>query len=405
MKKIKLAFLAPEFLPTWGGVGIYSVNLIKELSKGEDMEIHVLTPERGKDYNKEKILKYFNNRIYIHNISKANDTFFYNFTFQLAVLKNFEKLHKKYNFDLIHSANLVHMPDIWLKFRKQKIPSIVTIHTTIKGQVSGFLQSNKNFFNMANSEKMSILAYPYISILERYYLKTTENLLTVSKKFASYLKEIFPHKNIEATYNGIDAEIFNYNKIEGYGKFKCLEGKKRIVLYAGRLITQKGIKLFIKLMKEIDVHFVIAGTGNEKFFLRLVKKNNIDPNRYTFLGAVNNSDLPWLYKSANVFVLPSYYENFPISLLEAMAMKTACLTSNAGAIEEIIENGKNGFIFQIGDYEGMKWLIVKLLKDEELRQKIAQEGYKKVLNNFTAEKMANKTYNFYKKILNENTNH
>ena len=78
---MRLAFLAPEFLPPLGGVGIYSVNLIKELSKYKDMDIHVFTPSRGEDYNREKVLDYFEHRIKLHNISNASDDFVYNLAF------------------------------------------------------------------------------------------------------------------------------------------------------------------------------------------------------------------------------------------------------------------------------------------------------------------------------------
>ena len=400
MEKIKLCFLAPEFLPPWGGVGISSVNLIKGLSKIKDIEIHVLTPERGRNYNKQKILNYFDNKIYLHNISKANDTFFYNFTFQNAVLKNFDKLNKKYNFDLIHSANLVHMPDIWLKFKKIKVPSIVTVHTTIGGQVQGFLKSNKNFFKMALSEKMSILAYSYIKTLEWFYLKKTSNVLTLSNKFAEDLMKKGFKGKIEVTPNVVDLKEFDYDKIKFNQKLKRFKGKKKIILYAGRIITQKGIELFVKLMKDVDACFVIAGSGNPKIFFDLIKKYKIPKQKFMFLGFVEHEDLPSIYKASDIFVLPSYYENFSISLLEAMAMKNACIASNAGATEEIIDNGKNGFVFEIGDYNTMKDHVNALINDKRLRKKIAEESRKKILRCFTIEKMANKTFKFYLEVLN-----
>ena len=142
---MKLAFLAPELFPPIGGVGIYSVHLVKELSKQEDMDIHVFTPARGEDYDKERVLAYFGNRIHLHNISTANDDFRYNFAFQYKIFRELPRYHREHRFDLIHSANLVHMPDIYLKFKRLDVPSIVTVHTTIKGQVKGFLDLFKFF--------------------------------------------------------------------------------------------------------------------------------------------------------------------------------------------------------------------------------------------------------------------
>ncbi len=84
---MKLAFLAPEFLPYLGGVGIYSVNLVKELSKYSDLDIHVFTPARGEDYDRDSVLDYFGHRIKLHNISVASDDFVYNFAFQYQVFR------------------------------------------------------------------------------------------------------------------------------------------------------------------------------------------------------------------------------------------------------------------------------------------------------------------------------
>lgn len=149
---MKLAFLAPEFLPPLGGVGIYSVNLVKELSKRQDLDIHVFTPARGDAYNRESVLSYFGHRIQLHNISAAHDDFAYNFAFQRQVFRDLPKYEQQYKYDLIHAANLVNMPDIFLKFHSLPVPTITTVHTTIKGQVQGFLKTTKNPFSLAHSE-------------------------------------------------------------------------------------------------------------------------------------------------------------------------------------------------------------------------------------------------------------
>ncbi len=114
---MKLAFLTPEFLPPLGGVGTYSVNLIKELSRYDDLDIHVFTPARGKDYDRDSVASYFGHRIKLHNISKARGDFLYNLAFQQQVFLELPKHHQKYKYDLIHVASLTNMPDILLKFR------------------------------------------------------------------------------------------------------------------------------------------------------------------------------------------------------------------------------------------------------------------------------------------------
>jgi glycosyltransferase involved in cell wall biosynthesis len=403
---MKIAYLAPEFYPPWGGVGTYSVNLVKELSKFRNMDIHVFTPERGKDYNKKDIEKFFGNRITIHNISKANDTFMYNFYFQYALLKKFKEYYRKHKYDLVHSANLVHMPDIFLKFGKQPYPSVVTGHTTIRGQVAGFLQSNKNFFKMAPSEKGSIVLYPLINQLEKIYLKNTPNLISPSKKFAKIFKEKGYKGRIEVINYGIDTDLFNYKKIrnpyEKFPQFKNIDKTK--ILYAGRLISQKGIDIFVRLMHELieekrNVHFIIAGQGDEKNLFRLIRDYNIPKESYTFLGFVQNHDLPGLYKLSDIFVLPSYYENFPISLMEAMSMRCVCIATDVGAVTELIEDSRNGIVAEAGDLLSIKRSIYKLIDNTTLRIRLAKKGENKIKKELTNKQMAHKTKKFYNEMI------
>jgi len=401
---MKLAFLAPEFLPPLGGVGIYAVNLVKELSKCSDLVIHVFTPARGDSYDKESVLAYFGHRIQLHNISVARDDFVYNFAFQRQVFRQLPKYHHEYKYDLVHAANLVNMPDIFLKFRSLPVPTITTVHTTIKGQVQGFLNTSKNPFSLAHSEKWSLAAYPFISLLERIYRNRSKYFITVSHKSAEIMKQDYHFKGIiEPIYNGIDLELYDYEKTDDpYRKFPQLKGKRPIVLYAGRLIAQKGLKLFaqaISKSKDTDAYYVFTGRGSPQFLSNTLQEYGVSKERYTYLGFVPGEDLPSVYKLSSIFVLPSFYENFPFSLLEAMSMKVPCVASDVGAIDEIIEHGKNGLLFPGGDLEGLAGCIRTLLRDESRRREMGEAGYKKVVNQLTSAIMAEKHRQFYERVV------
>ena len=403
-KGMKLAFLAPEFLPPLGGVGIYSVNLVKELSKCEDLDIHVFTPARGDDYDRESVLDYFGHRIQLHNISVARDDFVYNFAFQRQVFRQLPKYHQQYKYDLIHAANLVNMPDIFLKFRSVPVPTITTVHTTIKGQVRGFLNTSKNPLSLAHSEKWSLAAYPFISFLERIYRSKSKYFITVSHKSAEIMKQDYHFKGIiEPIYNGIDFELYDYEKTgDPYHGFPQLKGKAQIVLYAGRLIAQKGLKLFaqaISQFKDTEAYFVFTGRGSPEFLSNTLQQYGVSKERYTYLGFVPGDVLPSVYKLSSIFVLPSFYENFPFSLLEAMSMKVPCIASDVGAIDEIIDDGKNGLLFPAGDLPSLVSRIRTLLQDEPKRKQMGEAGYKKVVAEFTSTRMAEKHLEFYEKVL------
>jgi len=402
---LRLAFLAPEFLPTWGGVGIYSVNLIKELSKYPDIEIHVITPKRGTDYDSSKISEFFDNKIQIHNISNANDGFFYNFSFQLSMLKNFNKLNRKYKFDLIHSANLVHMPDIYLKFKKMNIPSLTTVHTTLKSQshVNGKSKLGKDYCEKTAVEKLTSLSYPYINLLEKIYLKRTTNFIAVSEWVKGFIANSNNDKEIKVIHNGVDSEKFHpkNKKSEEFGFLN--DTNKHIIFYCGRLLALKGLKTLIYSMKEIlkrhDAYFVFAGSGDTKRWEDMINLNGITEKNYKFFGYVPYEKIHHLYSKIDIFVLPSFTESFPLTILEAMSSGVPVIASNVGGIPEIIENQKDGLLFEAGNANQLAKTIINLLSNKNLRKSISLNARLKVENKFSSKDMAAETKRFYEKII------
>ncbi len=145
---MKICMLAPDFLPTWSGVGTYTVELIKNLD--QNIEVHLVTLVR-KGYGDKNVStlnynfsEYFGSNVHIHFVGIANDTFLYNARFQYDCLRFVPKLVKEEKLDLIHSHS-AHMPDLLLRLRKSRIPTLTTVHTTIKGQREGTKSSQDCF--------------------------------------------------------------------------------------------------------------------------------------------------------------------------------------------------------------------------------------------------------------------
>ena len=174
--------------------------------------------------------------------------------------------------------------------------------------------------------------------------------------------------------------------------------KEKIVLGVGRLDPQKGfdtlIRAFCRLGRS-DWKLVIAGEGSERAKLealieKLGAKNIMLPGR--------TSEIFKWYKKASIFVLSSKREGFPNVLLEAMACGTPVVASNVGGIPFMVENGKNGFLFDSENVEELADKIVALSKDEKLRRKMGEAGKEKV-KEFTWDKIAEQTVKVYREIL------
>ena len=140
--------------------------------------------------------------------------------------------------------------------------------------------------------------------------------------------------------------------------------KKDYILYFGRFSEEKGIGTLIRVCKELpDVQFIFAGTGPLEEMVKSVK--NIDN-----VGFQKGEVLEKLIREARFSIYPSeWYENCPFSVMESQMYGTPVLGANIGGIPELIEVGKNGELFGVGNSKELKEKIQKLWSDKELCQK------------------------------------
>jgi len=133
----------------------------------------------------------------------------------------------------------------------------------------------------------------------------------------------------------------------------------------------------------------IAGSGPlEEFLKELSSKLDIS-EKTTFLGHLQHKRLRILYRSADMFILPSDAEFMSISLLEAMASKCPVVATDVAATE-VIENGRNGLVFPHGDSAALTKSVLKLADDETLRKKLSGAAYLTVKEKFDYRVVASK---------------
>lgn len=157
--------------------------------------------------------------------------------------------------------------------------------------------------------------------------------------------------------------IPNFIDVDAYAPRYSSEG---YFVYFGRLSAEKGVLTILKALRELDnqeVVFKIIGTGpQEKFLQAYVKQHDI--KNVDFLGFQSGDDLHRLVRNARFVVLPSiWYENYPISLLEAAALGKPALVSAIGGNIEIVKDGKTGL--HVDPYDAKAWAdaISKIFMD------------------------------------------
>jgi len=401
---MKIVLLAPEFLPVWGGVGTYVVELIRNFPR--DVEVHVMTPFRkgiggselsSADYDFGEM---FHDNVHVHFVSTASDTFWYNAKFQLGVARELKRLVKRETPDLVHS-NAAHMPDLLVDPRGLGVPIVTTIHTTLEGQLASVKDAPLS--DLEFSEKMTRLMAPILLALEGHYYRHRHHFITVShigKKTVSREKRI-PAERIRVIYNGVDASRFSpSNRKMAEALLPDVSDVDAVkVLYLSRLIGKKGIYVLLRaiprVLKRVDAHFIFAGPGLKPDF----EGHGIPRGSYSYLGYISEEQKRALHALADVFVLPSFYENFPISILEAMASGTPPVSTPVGGIPEMITPGYNGVLVPQRDAASLADALVRLIESDTLRRKMGRNARDTVLEKFTWRKTADSTLEYYREIL------
>ncbi|HEV2166158.1 MAG TPA: glycosyltransferase family 4 protein, partial [Thermoplasmata archaeon] len=345
-RSMKVCLLAPEFLPNRGGVGTYSVDLSRELGRRVDLTVVTLTREdSSRRYTTAEMEEAVGGAARVLTISVARDTFVYNLGFQAAVLRRLPALLHGEGFDVIHSQH-AHMPDLLLRFAVDRPPCVRTIHTTITGQHEAIQLARRFGGDLEASERWQVALQPGLRAAERLLFARRDLAITVSHWMRERLVEDgFPAERIRVIHNGVDSKRFAPStpdrQVGG-------NGHGPTVFFPGRPTLVKGAEVFARAAPEIvrrvpNVQFVFAG-GSVAELERLLSGVHLAPGHVRLLGFVPYERLSEVYSSMDVVVAPTFYENLPFRVLEAMACAVPVVASRICGIPEAIESGENGWL-------------------------------------------------------------
>ena len=179
---------------------------------------------------------------------------------------------------------------------------------------------------------------------------------------------------------------------------------KKIIGSVAALTEQKNIPNLINAAKitlktNKDLVFVVFGKGKLENYIRsIIKKEKLENH---FILAGFKKDIHNYIKAFDIFVLPSDYEGLGSSILSAMILKVPVVATNTGGIPEVIENGKTGLLVPRRNPVKLAHAILKLLKDEELKSKLISNAYRKVVDNFTVDRMIDAYIKVYGEVVSD----
>lgn len=364
--------------------GIFVHRLMREIVK-QGHEVHVLAPYTAR--NTEYILE----GVYVERFHYFYPRRFERLSGRAGMIDNVKEgfLVKIQVFSFL-IFNLVN------SLRKFKDMDIIHVQWPIPNGLGAlFLKKIYGipYINTIYGEEVYLSKRYHLGFALNFLVNSSTKTVTISSAtLDSGLNVGLKREKLEIIPFGVDINFFRPLKIpKNKDVFQ--------ILSVGYLIERKGFEYLIKAMNYVlkehrSVHLTIVGSGpQEKKLKDLLKELKLKDN-VEIIKNVSDHELLNLYNSSDLFVLPSVVdsqgntEGLGVVLLEAMACGLPVIGSNIGGIVDIIKDGKTGFLVEEKDVNGLSQTILRLIKDEESRKKIALDGYNEVRKNFSWKKVA-----------------
>ena len=219
------------------------------------------------------------------------------------------------------------------------------------------------------------------NILYKQFFKGIRVIL-LSDSLYSDIKKYVSKEKVYICPNGIPNNIKNINS---------RTNNIPRLLFLSNLLINKGVYTLLdacKIIKEQGYNFVCDFVGAETVEFnaeKLEKEVSIRglEQHIRYLGRKTGIEKEKCFINADIFILPTYNECFPLVLIEAMQYQLPCIASNEGGIPDIIENGETGFIIKKKDPLILAEKIITLLKSSQLRNQMGKKGREKYLKEFT----------------------
>lgn len=395
---IRICLLAPEFLPSRGGVGTYSVELAKEIAKRVDLTVLTVTrTDSGPAYSRQEMEAALDHRATVLPIAEARDGFVYNARFQYAVFRRLPQLQRAERFDVVHTQH-AHMPDLLWGFRSHRPPLVRTVHSTIPGQ----REAIRTLLSLGGSpdptERWQVVTEPYLRSAERIVLGRPGPLIAVSEWGRNQLlQDGYSEARIRVIHNGVDARRFSPEAAlalpeEYHTPHPRVLLLGRPTLHKGGAIALRALPLVIAGVPDVELAFT-GGATRERLESLTSEKPPWDHIR--LLGPIAFERIPSIIAASDVVILPTYYDNFPFAVLEAMASGVPVIASEFGGIPEAIESGKNGVLVPAGDLTALGAALIRLLSDAQERRRLGANARRTAIEKFGWESVADRTRSVY----------
>lgn len=362
---MKILIASDLHYPTINGVATFGRNLAIGLAE-RGHEVLVIAPSQtGRKYKEIDV-----NHVVIRTVSVPFPPY-QNIRVSATPGREVKKAILDFDPDVIHIQMLMWIGQATMKYgNKFGIPIVSTNHAMPENLMDNVLL-------------LAPIARPINYMLRQYGMRfhSKSDFITMPtqsaiKMFKATEKMTVP---MEAVSNGIDLVKFQPGKpgSEIYKEYKIPEGVP-IITYVGRIDVEKHLPIllqaFAAVRKQHNAHLVIVGSGQDVLNLKDIAHDLGIYKHLTFTGRVSEEDKVLLHQIGTVFVMPSPTELQSIATLEAMASGQPVVAVDAGALKELCQDERNGFLCEKDNVEQMADGLSNIIGDAKLRKKMSQES-------------------------------
>jgi glycosyltransferase involved in cell wall biosynthesis len=366
--------------PTFGGSGVLATELGKALAENGH-QVHFIT------YQQPVRLSGFHANLFYHEVRVPTYPLFDFPPYETALASAMVDVVLNHNIQILHVHYAI--PHAAAAFMAKQILAkkgiALPVITTLHGTDITLIGKDKTYspvvtFSMEESDVLTAVS---------------ENL-----KEETY-KNFDISKPIEVIYNFVDIARFNKKPVDAFKKMVAPNGEK-IIMHASNFRKLKRVKdvveIYLRIASEIPAKLLLIGDGPERPELEAYTRSSSFCNDIKFLG--KQEQIEDILPIADLFLLPSEYESFGLSALEAMAAEVPVISTNAGGLPEININGFSGFMSNVGDVEDMSKNAISILSDPLIHQQFKANAFTQA-KRFGIDNIIPKYEEIYERVLGE----
>jgi L-malate glycosyltransferase len=367
--------------PTYGGSGVVATELGIELA-ARGHQVHFITSSQpfrltGREAN-----------IHFHEVSVSTYPLFEYPPYDLALATRMAEVAEFYSLDLLHvhyaiphsvSALLARQ---MLASRGHHLPFITTLHGTDITLVG--------------------LDRSYLPIT-RFAIEQSDGVTSISSYLRDRTREAFNvSSEIEVIRNFVNCDLYVRNpELVATMRPRFAEPNERLLVHLSNFRpvkrVQDVIEVFARVAKTIPARLLLIGDGPDRSIAEYLAREHSVQDRINFIGKQDNVEE--LLPLADLMLLPSEMESFGLAALEAMACSVPTIGTRVGGVSELIQDGHNGLLFNVGDVEAMSKAAIELLNDQPRLEAMSKAGRKTAQDHFCASRVIPLYEEYYERVI------